>query len=271
MHEQATSAQPDRPAPLVLPCATASRRACRAWSCARSSGWLTSAPAAGWQRRSVSMLSWRHAARRRWVVLGRSAAARVAFAVGLAQRDSLQAGVLRPASGCPPASLCPGSPRLRMQLPLPVEVKAKASGAGGEGGNSAPRKRGPRPSRKEAEENAVRRVSLIRNEAGRVCVWHACLGQLVGRAYQAGKQHQWPTAGVRGAACHRSTLPLQACCASPIGRGHPAAASAPPQVLDGIVRQVEMDEVRAIGLEHKARLKAEKQAERDRRRADKER
>lgn len=52
---------------------------------------------------------------------------------------------------------------------------------------------------------------------------------------------------------------------------HPAAASAPPQVLDGIVRQVEMDEVRAIGLEHKARLKAEKQAERDRRRADKER
>lgn len=109
--------------------------------------------------------------------------ARVAFAVGLAPCDSLQAGVLRPASGCPPASLCPGSRRLRMQLPLPVEVKAKASGAGGEGGNSAPRKRGPRPSRKEAEENAVRRVSLIRNEAGRVCVWHACLGQFVGRAY----------------------------------------------------------------------------------------
>ncbi|KAL4450242.1 hypothetical protein ABPG77_010911 [Micractinium sp. CCAP 211/92] len=89
--------------------------------------------------------------------------------------------------------------RGKKTLPLPVEVKAKASGAGGEGGNSAPRKRGPRPSRKEAEENAVRRV------------------------------------------------------------------------LDGIVRQVEMDEVRAIGLEHKARLKAEKQAERDRRRADKER
>lgn len=41
-------------------------------------------------------------------------------------------------------------------------------------------------------------------------------------------------------------------------------------MLDGIVRQVEMDEVRAIGLEQKARLKAEKQAERDRKRADKE-
>ena len=45
----------------------------------------------------------------------------------------------------------------RVQLQLPVVVR-RASG-GGEG--SASRKRPPRPSRKEAEENAVRRVSSV--------------------------------------------------------------------------------------------------------------
>lgn len=85
----------------------------------------------------------------------------------------------------------------KQQLPLPMEARP-TSGGGAEAPGPAPRKRGPRPSRKEAEENAVKRV------------------------------------------------------------------------LDGMVRHVEMDEVRAIGLQEKARAKAEKEAERLRKRADKE-
>ncbi|KAL4421600.1 hypothetical protein ABPG75_010891 [Micractinium tetrahymenae] len=141
---------------------------------------------------------------------------------GLERFGLADTGVLQAIEGLPGVELCSGyrlvderpggwaaetqrmnaelAARGKKTLPLPVEPKAKPSAGDGEaGGASAPRKRGPRPSRKEAEENAVRRV------------------------------------------------------------------------LDGIVRQVEMDEVRAIGLEQKARLKAEKQTERDRKRADKER
>ena len=63
---------------------------------------------------------------------------------------------------------------LRMQLQLPVAVR-RASGEG-----SASRKRPPRPSRKEAEENAVRRVSACRcTLLSRICGMDGCPLSLV--------------------------------------------------------------------------------------------
>lgn len=48
--------------------------------------------------------------------------------------------------------------QLRAHNKAEVPVDARRAAAGGDGGAGGSRKRGPRPSRKEAEENAVRRV-----------------------------------------------------------------------------------------------------------------
>ena len=149
-----------------------------------------------------------------------------------------------PAHPLPPCCLS----HLRLQLPLPVEAKPKPGG-GGESGAAAPRKRGPRPSRKEAEENAVRRVSRgvgrgmpLRHACSvvdRAGVRSVCGRGICGRTGRPGRPSRWampdashglPAMGRAQPVLH-STSPSPPVCAS-----HPADAdairlSAPPVAL----------------------------------------
>lgn len=63
-----------------------------------------------------------------------------------------------------PAYRLPHPPRL---LQVPIDAK-KLNSEAAAAAAAAPRKRGPRPSRKEAEENAVRRVSCRPNEKNKL-------------------------------------------------------------------------------------------------------
>ena len=116
-------------------------------------------------------------------------------------------------------------PHSALQVPvdakkLTSEVAAAAAGA--------PRKRGPRPSRKEAEENAVRRVSL-----GWLNLLLCCICTLHGGWLSAECRECLAASGKGGA-------PNAA-----LGRFTTCPALRSPQVVETMVKHIELEEVKS--------------------------
>ena len=168
-------------------------RACPGLMPCHTTASSTSGRAAGWRRRARSTSSWRSMARSRCGLLLWLMHTQLIKAAGVGWQSAVHGLVCRrsqlqlerwPALDTMCGTCLSPSPHISSALlQVPVDAKKLMSEAAAAAAGQ-PKKRGPRPTRKEAEENAVRRV-----RATSLSWWQHCCGValmlLIGRGEKA--------------------------------------------------------------------------------------